>query len=94
MGRAAVGAITVRIGSGGKPKPKPPPKLSEAQTWAAIADCDDLLEDALIYFGRVSAPDPGQHPRSGSKAEVSGAFTSKGLDGSLLRKAFETAGTL
>ena len=39
-----------------------PPKPSEAQAWAAIADRDDLLEDALIYFGRVSVPDPVRHP--------------------------------
>jgi hypothetical protein len=63
FGRSRVGAITVTIGGpDGKPKPEPPPKRSEAQMWAAIADGDDLLEDALIYFGRVSAPDPGQHP--------------------------------
>jgi hypothetical protein len=62
-GRARAGAITVTIGGpDGKPKPEPPPKRSEAQTWAAIADGDDLLEDALIYFGRVSAPDPARHP--------------------------------
>jgi hypothetical protein len=61
-GRSRMGVIGVAIGPDGKPKPEPPPKPSEAQTWAAIADGDDLLEDALIYFGRVSASDPGQHP--------------------------------
>jgi hypothetical protein len=61
--RARAGAITVTItGPDGKPQPEPPPKRSEAQTWTAIADSDDLLEDALIYFGRVSASDPGWHP--------------------------------
>jgi hypothetical protein len=61
--RGRAGAISVMVvGPDGKPKPEPPPKPSEAQTWAAIADGDDLLEDALIYFGRVSAPGPGQHP--------------------------------
>ena len=38
------------------------PNTKRSAKWAAIADNDDLLEDALIYFGRVSAPDPGQHP--------------------------------
>jgi hypothetical protein len=61
-GRARVGAIAVAIGPDGKPKPEPPPKPSEAQIWAAIADSEDLLEDALIYFGRVSVPDPVRHP--------------------------------
>jgi hypothetical protein len=61
-GRARVSAIAVAIGSEGEPKPEPPPKPSEAQTWAAIADNDELLEDALIYFGRVSVPDPVRHP--------------------------------
>jgi hypothetical protein len=56
--RAAFFASIV-TGPSGKPEP---PKPSEAQVWSAIADGDDLLEDALIYFGRVSAPDPGQHP--------------------------------
>jgi hypothetical protein len=60
--RARVGAIAVVIGPDGKPKSEPPPKPSEAQTWAAIADGDDLLEDALTYFGRVSVPDPVRHP--------------------------------
>ena len=51
------------IGSDGKPKPEQPPTPSEAQTWVANRpDSDDLLEDALIYFGRVSAPDPVRHP--------------------------------
>jgi hypothetical protein len=62
LGRSRVGAIAVTIGPDGKPKPEPPPKPSEAQAWAAIADRDDLLEDALIYFGRVSIPDPVRHP--------------------------------
>ncbi|WP_156944748.1 hypothetical protein [Bradyrhizobium sp. Ec3.3] len=35
---------------------------SEAQRWLAIADSEDRLEDALIYFGRASATDPGRHP--------------------------------
>jgi hypothetical protein len=61
-GRARVSAIAVAIGPDGKPKPEPPLKPSEAQTWAAIADNDELLEDALIYFGRVSVPDPVRHP--------------------------------
>jgi hypothetical protein len=61
-GRARVSATAVAIGPDGEPKPEPPPTPSEAQTWAAIADSDDLLEDALIYFGRVSAPDPVRHP--------------------------------
>ena len=47
----------VVTGPDGKPQPPPPAKASEVQHWAAIADNDDLLEDALIYFGRVSAPE-------------------------------------
>jgi hypothetical protein len=31
-----------------------PPGPSEVQQWMSIADGDDLLEDALIYFGRAT----------------------------------------
>ncbi|MGY8635728.1 hypothetical protein RAD15_24980 [Bradyrhizobium sp. 14AA] len=61
-GRSRVHGAAVRItGPDGKPAPPPPPEPSEVQNWAAIADTDDYLEDALIYFGRVSAPD-NPHP--------------------------------
>ena len=36
----------------GKPQP------SQAQDWAAIADGDELLDDALIYFGRLGVSFP------------------------------------
>ncbi|MCP3475488.1 hypothetical protein NLM33_34890 [Bradyrhizobium sp. CCGUVB1N3] len=59
--RARMHASALVIGADGKEKPPAPPTQTEVQRWAAIADNDDLLEDALIYFGRVSAP--GQpHP--------------------------------
>jgi hypothetical protein len=60
--RSRAHAVAVAIGPDGKPQPNQPPKPSEVQNWANIADNDDLLEDALIYFGKVSAPTPGQHP--------------------------------
>ncbi len=52
---------SIATGPGGVSKPEPP-KPSEAQVWAAIADYDEYLEDALHYFGRVTGPVPGQHP--------------------------------
>src|SRR4051812_43807650 len=59
--RLYAGTVVV-TGPGGKPQPAPPVKPSEVQNWAAIADNDDILEDALIYFGRVSAPDQPHPP--------------------------------
>jgi hypothetical protein len=55
-------ATAVTIGPDGNPTPEPRPRPSEAQNWAKIADGDEHLEDALIYFGRTSPPDPAQHP--------------------------------
>jgi len=56
------GGAVVATGPDGKPQPPPPAKPSEVQHWAAIADNDDFLEDALIYFGRVSASDQPHPP--------------------------------
>jgi hypothetical protein len=44
----SVGMLTVTTGSDG------PPTCSEVQLWAALADSDDLLDDALIYFGTAT----------------------------------------
>jgi hypothetical protein len=55
-------AAAIVTGPDGKPQPAPPATPSEVQHWAAIADNDDLLEDALIYFGRVSASDQPHPP--------------------------------
>ncbi|MGL3108907.1 hypothetical protein [Bradyrhizobium sp. BR 1432] len=60
--RSRIHAAAVVIGPDGKPKLDPLPTRSQVQRWAAIADNDDLLEDALIYFGRVSAPDQPHPP--------------------------------
>lgn len=60
--RSRMHATAVVIGPDGAPKPPPPPTPSEIQKWAAVADSDDLLEDALIYFGRVSGPDQPHPP--------------------------------
>jgi hypothetical protein len=60
--RSRVHAIGMAVGPAGKPAPEPPPTPSEAQNWAAIADSEDLLEDALIYFGRASAPGAADRP--------------------------------
>lgn len=55
-------ATVETLGPDGKPTPTPPPKPSDAQAWAAIADGDDHLEDALIYFGRACSSKSVQHP--------------------------------
>ena len=39
-------------GPDGKPVPPPPPQPSEVQRWAKIADANDLLDDALMYFAK------------------------------------------
>jgi len=39
-------------GPDGKPKPPLPPEPSETQRWLSITAEDDLLADALTYFGR------------------------------------------
>ncbi len=47
-------ANAIVIGPDSKPKPAPLPGPSEAQNWINIANNDDLLADALIYFGRAT----------------------------------------
>ena len=48
------GEITVTItGPDGRPIP-PPPTPSDVQVWAALAEADDFLDDALIYFGTAT----------------------------------------
>jgi hypothetical protein len=44
---------TTVIGANGKPVPPSAPEPSEVQRWLTIADQEDLLNDALNYFGRV-----------------------------------------
>jgi len=44
-----VDVIITFTGLDGEPQP------SQAQRWAAIAENDELLDDALIYFGRLGA---------------------------------------
>jgi hypothetical protein len=45
-------ADTIQIGPDGKPIPEPPPQPSDVQRWFEIADRDDLLDDALMHFGK------------------------------------------
>lgn len=52
--RAKVRASAIVIGPDGKPVPSPPPQPSEVQKWTTLAENDDLLDDALIYFGRAT----------------------------------------
>ena len=49
------GEITVTVtGPDGRPIPAPPPTPSDVQVWAALAEADDFLDDALIYFGTAT----------------------------------------
>jgi hypothetical protein len=50
--RGRANAFAIAIGPDGKPYPKPPPQPSEVQRWASIAEADDLLDDAIIFFGK------------------------------------------
>jgi hypothetical protein len=50
--RSRAGAVGVAIGPDGKPMRPPPPERSNPQQWLSIAAEDDLLADALTYFGR------------------------------------------
>ena len=54
-GRAKLRATLTLTGPGGGPLPPPPPQPSQVQNWAAVAESEELLDDALIYFGRVAA---------------------------------------
>lgn len=48
-GRGHARAQSASTGPDGKPLPAPP---SQAQRWSAIAETDDLLDDALMYFAK------------------------------------------
>jgi hypothetical protein len=52
-GKGKLRANAIVIGPDGKPVPTPPPQPSEVQKWTTLAESDDLLDDALIYFGRA-----------------------------------------
>jgi hypothetical protein len=41
-------------GPDGQPVPPLPPTQSDVQVWAGLAESDDLLDDALIYFGTAT----------------------------------------
>jgi hypothetical protein len=47
-------ATAIVIGRGGTPVPPSPPQPSEVQRWAMAIENDDLLDDALVYFGRAT----------------------------------------
>ncbi len=50
-----VGTLTVMVtGPDGQPNPPPPPTASDVQVWAGLAEADDYLDDALIYFGTAT----------------------------------------
>ena len=53
-GRSKARAVSVVIGPDGKPAPQAPPQPSEAQHWSEIVERDDLLDDALMYFGKAN----------------------------------------
>jgi hypothetical protein len=40
------------FGADGKPRPPPPPQPSQAQRWSTVAQNNELLDDAVMYFGR------------------------------------------
>lgn len=46
-------AGSITISTDGKPSPSPRAQPSEVQKWTTLAENDDLLDDALIYFGRA-----------------------------------------
>ena len=47
-------AFGLVIGPDGKPSPPAPPQPTEVQAWTKVAEDDELLDDALIYFGRAT----------------------------------------
>ena len=51
-GEAILSAHSIVIGPDGQPLPQLPPQPSEVQRWFKIADRDDLLDDALMNFGK------------------------------------------
>jgi len=46
-------AVSV-IGPDGKPVPPAPPQQSDVQAWMGLAEADDFLDDALVYFGMAT----------------------------------------
>jgi hypothetical protein len=52
--RSKMRAVGIVIGPDGKPSPPEPPQPTEVQAWTRLAEDDDLLDDALIYFGRAT----------------------------------------
>jgi hypothetical protein len=52
--RGKLGAAAMLIGPDGKLKPEIPPQPSDVQRWSAVAENDELLDDALIYYGRAT----------------------------------------
>ncbi len=50
-----VGNLTATVtGPDSQPVPPRPPTPSDVQVWAALAEADDFLDDALIYFGTAT----------------------------------------
>jgi hypothetical protein len=45
-------AVVVVLGPDGQSVPPPPPQPTAVQTWVGLAEQDEMLEDALVYFGR------------------------------------------
>lgn len=53
-GRSKVHAASQAIGPDGNPMPPTPPQASEVQHWSELADRDELLDSALIFFGKTT----------------------------------------
>ena len=61
--RTKVSIQAIVLGPDGKPKEgSPPAQTTKAQDWAAKADNDPILEDALVYFGRATVPRKADDP--------------------------------
>lgn len=56
-GRGSVIAGATVIGADGPP---PAPESSEVQRWSGVADEEELLDDALIYFGKIPQSPAGE----------------------------------